>query len=92
MSSPAHFRLLRDIDPERDHVSAARLCGIGDTVSLLMAEHAFPAEPTAASIARIGVPIGSVLSAPLEVGFVLLNSSIAVRTETTGGGHDVELE
>jgi NhaA family Na+:H+ antiporter len=40
------------------------LCGVGDTVSLLLADQAFP-DGTDAAVAKIGVLIGSVLAAAL---------------------------
>src|SRR5204862_3289371 len=43
---------------------AAVLCGVGDTVALLMADRAFPGEGVAA-IAKIGVLLGSVLAGGL---------------------------
>jgi NhaA family Na+:H+ antiporter len=48
----------------RSFIGAACLCGVGDTVSLLMADQAFPEGPDSA-IAKIGVLIGSVLAAGL---------------------------
>jgi NhaA family Na+:H+ antiporter len=45
-------------------VGAAVLCGVGDTVALLMADRAFPAGELAA-IAKIGVLLGSVLAGGL---------------------------
>ena len=48
----------------REFVGGACLCGIGDTVALLMADQAFPQGPES-SIAKIGVLIGSVLAAAL---------------------------
>src|SRR6185503_11707061 len=48
----------------RDFIGAACLCGVGDTVALLMADQAFPQGPDSA-IAKIGVLIGSVLAAAL---------------------------
>ncbi len=45
-------------------IGAACLCGIGDTVSLLMADQAFPHGPYSA-LAKIGVLCGSVLAAAL---------------------------
>jgi NhaA family Na+:H+ antiporter len=42
-------------------VGAAALCGVGDTVALLMADRAFPAD-TIAATAKIGVLLGSVLA------------------------------
>jgi NhaA family Na+:H+ antiporter len=43
---------------------AAALCGVGDTVALLMADRAFPGDGIAA-IAKIGVLLGSVLAGAL---------------------------
>jgi NhaA family Na+:H+ antiporter len=48
----------------RSFIGAACLCGVGDTVSLLMADQAFPEGPDSA-VAKIGVLIGSVLAAGL---------------------------
>lgn len=48
----------------RNFLGAACLCGVGDTVALLMADQAFPDGPDGA-IAKIGVLIGSVLAAGL---------------------------
>jgi Na+:H+ antiporter, NhaA family len=46
----------------RNFSGAACLCGVGDTVSLLMADQAFPQGPESA-VAKIGVLIGSVIAA-----------------------------
>jgi NhaA family Na+:H+ antiporter len=48
----------------RDFVGAACLCGIGDTVALLLADQAFMPGPESA-VAKIGVLIGSTLAALL---------------------------
>lgn len=48
----------------RNFLGAACLCGIGDTVSLLLADQAFPHGEISA-VAKIGVLIGSVLAAVL---------------------------
>jgi len=48
----------------RDFIGAACLCGVGDTVALLMAAQAFPQGP-GSTIAKIGVLLGSVLAAAL---------------------------
>jgi NhaA family Na+:H+ antiporter len=48
----------------RQFVGAACLCGIGDTVSLLMADRAFPAGGIA-SVAKLGVLVGSATAAAL---------------------------
>lgn len=51
-------------------IGAICLCGIGDTVSLLLADQAFPQGGDAA-IAKIAVLIGSVLAAALGAGIIL---------------------
>ena len=48
----------------RQFIGGACLCGIGDTVALLMADQAFP-DGSLSAIAKIGVLIGSVLAAAL---------------------------
>ncbi len=48
----------------RNFIGAACLCGIGDTVALLMADQAFP-QSLDAAVAKIGVLLGSVLAAAL---------------------------
>jgi NhaA family Na+:H+ antiporter len=48
----------------RTFVGAACLCGVGDTVALLMADQAFPHDADA-GVAKIGVLVGSVLAAML---------------------------
>jgi NhaA family Na+:H+ antiporter len=62
----------------RNFLGAACLCGIGDTVSLLLADQAFP-DSTVAAVAKIGVLIGSVLAALLG-GTVLAWKSPPVST------------
>lgn len=63
-------------------IGAACLCGIGDTVSLLLADQAFPADASEASVAKIGVLIGSVTSALLGAGIILAGSRS--RTDQSG--------
>ncbi len=46
----------------RNFIGAACLCGVGDTMALLIADQAFPAGAGAA-VAKIGILIGSVLAA-----------------------------
>lgn len=46
----------------RNFIGAACLCGVGDTVALLMADQAFVAGPESA-VAKIGILIGSFLAA-----------------------------
>ena len=65
--------------PLRTIVGAACLCGVGYTMSLLMAEQALPDEG-AAAVAKIGVLVGSTLAAGVGVA-VLLSGG---RGETTG--------
>ncbi|HTO82609.1 MAG TPA: Na+/H+ antiporter NhaA [Methylomirabilota bacterium] len=48
----------------RNFIGAACLCGIGDTVALLMADQAFP-QSLDSAVAKIGVLVGSVLAAAL---------------------------
>ena len=64
-------------------IGAACLCGVGDTVALLMADQAFPQEPYSA-LAKIGVLVGSVLAAAL--GAVVLG----LATSTRAGSSVVE--
>ena len=64
----------------RNFLGAACLCGIGDTVSLLMADQAFPLGSVAA-VAKIGVLIGSVLSAALGAVVLSLKLPSAATTE-----------
>jgi NhaA family Na+:H+ antiporter len=54
-------------------VGAAALCGVGDTIALFMADRAFPGSELA-SIAKIGVLVGSVVAGSLGA-FILLASS-----------------
>ncbi|HEY8696126.1 MAG TPA: Na+/H+ antiporter NhaA [Rhizomicrobium sp.] len=64
----------------RNFLGAACLCGIGDTVSLLMADQAFP-HGSVAAVAKIGVLIGSVLSAALGAAVLSLKLPSAATTE-----------
>ncbi|HEY4264857.1 MAG TPA: Na+/H+ antiporter NhaA [Micropepsaceae bacterium] len=63
----------------RNFIGAACLCGVGDTVALLMADQAFPQGPDAA-VAKIGVLIGSVLAAGL--GAAILAPSPPIHAES----------
>ena len=56
----------------RHFIGAACLCGIGDTVALLLADQAFPQGPDS-DIAKIGVLIGSVLAAALGASVLAIN-------------------
>ena len=67
----------------RQFIGGACLCGIGDTVALLMADQAFPEGPESA-VAKIGVLIGSVLAAAL--GAVVLASCGDCRAVTPASG------
>lgn len=59
----------------RQFVGAACLCGVGDTLSLLMADRAFG--PEAAAVAKLGVLAGSILAG--LIGVVVLR---AVASQT----------
>jgi Na+:H+ antiporter, NhaA family len=63
----------------RNFIGAACLCGIGDTVALLMADQAFPQGPDSA-IAKIGVLIGSVLAAALGAAILAVNLQTRAAT------------
>ena len=65
----------------RHFLGAACLCGIGDTVSLLMADQAFP-NGTVAAVAKIGVLIGSVFAAALGAAILALKLPVVATTET----------
>ena len=60
----------------RQFIGGACLCGVGDTVALLMADQAFP-QGADAPIAKIGVLIGSVVAAAL--GALILSKSPGVH-------------
>jgi NhaA family Na+:H+ antiporter len=73
-------RLSRDISIGQ-FVGAACLCGIGDTVALLMADQAFP-NGDVADLAKIGVLVGSILAALL--GATVIAVSARVNASTVG--------
>jgi NhaA family Na+:H+ antiporter len=60
----AHIARAPDDVALRDFIGAACLCGVGDTVALLMADQAFP-QGAGSAIAKIGVLLGSALAAAL---------------------------
>ncbi len=60
-------------------IGGACLCGIGDTVALLMADQAFP-QGSYSAIAKIGVLIGSVLAALLGAGILAIGPKTAALT------------
>jgi len=64
----------------RNFVGAACLCGIGDTVSLLLADQAFP-RGAIAEVAKIGVLIGSILAAAIGAGILAVKSPAVATTE-----------
>jgi NhaA family Na+:H+ antiporter len=68
----ARLAVLPDGITLRNFLGAACLCGIGDTVALLMADQAFP-QGFAAAIAKIGVLIGSVAAAVLGATIIALD-------------------
>jgi NhaA family Na+:H+ antiporter len=65
----------------RNFIGAACLCGVGDTVALLMADQALP-EGTFAAIAKTGVLIGSVLAAVLGAAIIVLKPTNVAKTAT----------
>jgi Na+:H+ antiporter, NhaA family len=71
----------------RAFIGAACLCGIGDTVALLMADQAFPTSADAA-VAKIGVLIGSVLAAGLGAAIIASGpgADIGDKEETSASG------
>jgi NhaA family Na+:H+ antiporter len=64
----------------RPLVGAACLCGVADTVALLIADEAFPPGPTA-SIAKIGVLVGSAVAAVIGT-LVLVTGSEAAAARS----------
>ena len=58
----------------RNFIGAACLCGIGDTVALLMADQAFP-QGSDSAIAKIGVLVGSLLAAALGAVILVIGSA-----------------
>jgi NhaA family Na+:H+ antiporter len=64
----------------RNFIGAACLCGVGDTVSLLMADQAFP-HGAIAAVAKIGVLIGSILAAALGAAVLALKVPPVAPTE-----------
>jgi Na+:H+ antiporter, NhaA family len=67
----------------RQFIGAAFLCGVGDTVAILMADRAFSTGGLAA-IAKIGVLLGSVVAAGLGVLVLVTGSRPAARSPATG--------
>jgi NhaA family Na+:H+ antiporter len=57
----------------RSFLGAACLCGIGDTVALLMADQAFPS-PGEAAVAKLGVLIGSTMAAAIGSAILVTTS------------------
>jgi NhaA family Na+:H+ antiporter len=67
----------------RSFIGAAFICGVGDTVALLMADQAFP-QGTDAAIAKTGVLIGSVLAAALGATIIAFKPVTVLRSEALG--------
>jgi NhaA family Na+:H+ antiporter len=63
----------------RQFVGAACLCGVGDTMALLMADRAFSLEQ--AALAKLGVLVGSVIAGC--VGLIVLRGAAHVSTPRT---------
>jgi NhaA family Na+:H+ antiporter len=72
LSIKARLAALPDGITLRNFLGAACLCGIGDTVALLMADQAFP-QGLDAAIAKIGVLIGSAAAAVLGAAIIALD-------------------
>ncbi|HEX4302599.1 MAG TPA: Na+/H+ antiporter NhaA [Rhizomicrobium sp.] len=66
----------------RGFIGAACLCGIGDTVALLMADQAFPHGDDSA-LAKIGVLVGSVLAAALGAAVIAIRPLARVETHAS---------
>ena len=64
-------------------VGAACLCGVGDTVALLIADEAFP-HGAVAGVAKIGVLTGSILSAIVGAARAKRRSAGSGRTTASG--------
>jgi NhaA family Na+:H+ antiporter len=54
-------------------IGAAFLCGIGDPLSILMADQAFPGNGDAAAAAKLGVLAGSLMATALGAAALLLS-------------------
>ncbi len=71
----------------RSFLGAACLCGVGDTMALLIADQAFPAGD-AAGVAKIGILIGSTLAAAIGAAVLATEKRIqagtAYQTATAG--------
>jgi NhaA family Na+:H+ antiporter len=64
-------------------IGALCLCGIGDTVALLLADQAFPNGSGDAAIAKIGVLIGSAIAAALGAAIIAAGSGATIASEET---------
>jgi Na+:H+ antiporter, NhaA family len=64
----------------RNFIGAACLCGVGDTVALLLADQAFP-QSSDSAIAKIGVLVGSLLAAILGAGILAIKPKLRAVTE-----------
>lgn len=81
LSTATRIARMPDSERLRTFLGAACLCGIGDTVSLLLADQAFPGNTAEAAIAKIGVLLGSLLSAAVGATIILASPVVAARTE-----------
>jgi NhaA family Na+:H+ antiporter len=66
----------------RQFIGAACLCGVSDTVALLLADRAFPPGPNS-GIAKIAVLVGSMIAALLGTLVLLTGSQAAARSPAT---------
>jgi NhaA family Na+:H+ antiporter len=65
--------------PLRAFVGAACLCGVGDTMSMLLADQAFAVESSVVA-AKIAVLLGSILAAALGAAIIATQRPVAVGT------------
>ncbi|HEV8257442.1 MAG TPA: Na+/H+ antiporter NhaA [Casimicrobiaceae bacterium] len=64
----------------RNFIGAACLCGIGDTMALLIADQAFPSGPDAA-VAKIAILIGSTVAAAIGTAVLATDNSAYATTQ-----------
>jgi NhaA family Na+:H+ antiporter len=79
----SHIALAPKGIDSRNLLGAACLCGVGDTLSFLMADQGFPHSPDVAAAAKIGVLAGSVLAAGLGALILATKTDATVATKKT---------
>jgi NhaA family Na+:H+ antiporter len=65
----------------RNFIGAACLCGIGDTMALLIADQAFSATGPGAAVAKIGILIGSLLAGVIGAAVLATDKTARATTE-----------